>query len=204
MDTVKQRIRVTFEYDMEINPETGEIISSTLIDTIKGGTEPTKKVTRKPKKGERSEPVLTLEENKYGLNTAAVELMDVEPECKLDIKYEKRGKTTVPVIGTDEAFGTKGGNRLTKSFTVACRGSKNEELSKYGKEFLLVPHESKEGIFILRSEDGTIEKVLESAHDELELPEEEEIALPGDIDLQDLIDDENATITEVNSSMFQL
>ena len=128
--------------------------------------------------------------------------MGVEPDCKLDIKYEKRGKETVPVIGTDTAFGTKQGNKLTKSLTVACRGSKNEELSKYGTEFILVPHETKDGIFVLQNEDAKLERALD---DTLEKPDEpeEEIGLP-DIDLQDLIDDKDATITEVNSSMFQL
>ena len=123
--------------------------------------------------------------------------MGVEPDCKLDIKYEKRGKETVPVIGTDTAFGTKQGNKLTKSLTVACRGSKNEELSKYGTEFILVPHETKDGIFVLQNEDAKLERALD---DTLEKPDEpeEEIGLP-DIDLQDLIDDKDATITEVSS-----
>ena len=128
--------------------------------------------------------------------------MGVEPDCKLDIKYEKRGKETVPVIGTDTAFGTKQGNKLTKSLTVACRGSKNEELSKYGIEFILVPHETKDGIFVLQNEDAKLERALD---DTLEKPDEpeEEIGLP-DIDLQDLIDDKDATITEVSSNIFQL
>lgn len=204
MEPVKQRVKVTFEYEMEIDPETGEILSNKLVDTTRVGTDPSvKKATRKPKKGERSEPVLTLEDNKYCLNTAAVELMGVEPDCKLDIKYDKNGKTTIPVIGTDEAFGTKQGNKLTKSFTVACRGSKNEELAKYGKEFILVPHESKDGIFVLTSEDAVIEQAFDDDVENIDLPSEE-IELPGDIDLQDLIDNEDAKITEVNSSMFQL
>lgn len=80
--------------------------------------------------------------------------------------------------------------------------SKNEELSKYGTEFILVPHETKDGIFVLQNEDAKLERALD---DTLEKPDEpeEEIGLP-DIDLQDLIDDKDATITEVNSSMFQL
>lgn len=80
--------------------------------------------------------------------------------------------------------------------------SKNEELSKYGIEFILVPHETKDGIFVLQNEDAKLERALD---DTLEKPDEpeEEIGLP-DIDLQDLIDDKDATITEVSSSMFQL
>ena len=80
--------------------------------------------------------------------------------------------------------------------------SKNEELSKYGTEFILVPHETKDGIFVLQNEDAKLEKTLD---DTLEKPDEpeEEIGLP-DIDLQDLIDDKDATITEVSSNIFQL
>ena len=102
-----------------VNTETGEIKSVTFKEVKK----PSSKVT-KAKKGESPEPTLTLEENKYCLNQTAVDLMGVEPDCKLNIKYEKRGKETVPVIGTDTAFGTKQGNKLTKSLTVACRGRK--------------------------------------------------------------------------------
>lgn len=80
--------------------------------------------------------------------------------------------------------------------------SKNEELSKYGTEFILVPHETKDGIFVLQNEDAKLERALD---DTLEKPDEpeEEIGLP-DIDLQDWIDDKDATITEVSSNIFQL
>lgn len=80
--------------------------------------------------------------------------------------------------------------------------SKNEELSKYGTEFILVPHETKDGIFVLQNEDAKLERALDDTLEKLDEPEEE-IELP-DIDLQDLIDDQDATITEVSSSMFQL
>ena len=71
--------------------------------------------------------------------------------------------------------------------------SKNEELAKFGSEFTLVPHPKKDGIFILSTENVKTE----------EEEEDEEISLP-DIDLQELIDDKDAEITEVSSSMFQL
>lgn len=80
--------------------------------------------------------------------------------------------------------------------------SKNEELSKYGSEFILVPHETKDGIFILQNEDAALEEALDDTVEKRDEPEEE-IELPVDIDLQDLIDDEDAKITEVSSSMFK-
>ena len=163
--------------------------------------EKSKRKTSKSKKEESFEPFLTLEDNKYCLTQAAVDLMGVEPNCKLDIKYEKRGKETVPIIGSDEVWGTKSGNKLTKSLTVACRGSKNQELSKFGKEFTLIPHDKKEGLFILQNESTKIE-IDDEIEDLQDL--EEAISLPVDVDLQDLIDDSDADIKEVNSSMFQL
>ena len=121
--------------------------------------------------------------------------MNLEPDCKLDIKYEKDGKDYIPVIGTDEVWGTKGGNKLSKSNSVACRGSKREELLKYGTEFTIIPHTKKDGLFILKS--NTVKSEIEDLQDL-----EEEISSPIDVDLQDLLDDSD--IKEVNSSLFQL
>lgn len=191
-------VKFEFSYDTVsgefsvVNTETGEAKIS--------------KVSKKKKvvkKDESSTPKLILEDNKYSLNSAAVELLQVEPDDKLDIKYEKQGKNIIPVIGTDESFGTHGGNRLTKSFTVTFRGSKNEELAKYGIEFTLIPHDSKNGIFILKNEDSELEQSLNTAV-EKSVISNEEIELPMDIDLQDLIDDPDAEITEVDSSLFKL
>lgn len=105
-DTVSKEFSVT-------NVETGEVKSTKVV-----------KKTSKTKKEESTEPLLTLEENKYYLTPAAIELMQVEPGDKLDIKYEKQGRNSIPVIGSDEVWGTKSGNKLNKSLTVACRGRK--------------------------------------------------------------------------------
>ena len=207
MEPIIEEFTITLKYQVKVDTETGEMTTKCISRKVdKSNFEATeekpKRKTSKSKKEESFEPLLTLEDNKYCLTQAAVDLMGVEPNCKLDIKYEKRGKETIPVIGSDESFGTHSGNKLNKSLTVACRGSKNEELSKYGTEFILVPHETKDGIFVLQNEYAKLERALD---DTLEKPDkpEEEIGLP-DIDLQDLIDDKDATITEVSSSMFQL
>jgi hypothetical protein len=52
------------------------------------------------------------------------------------------------VIGTDAAFGTKGGNKLTKTNTVSFRGAANDKLAEYGTTFKIEPSED-EGIFYL-------------------------------------------------------
>jgi hypothetical protein len=126
--------------------------------------------------------------------------MGVTPDDKLDIKYEKRDKAMVPVIGTDEAFRTKGGNKLTKSNTVACRGSKNEELSKYGRVFSITPHETKEGLFVLTGDSVIAQSPTGDDNISVDDTEEE---LPFDLDLTAL-DDKDANIEEIDSSYFQL
>lgn len=128
MDPIIEEFTITLKYQVKVDTETGEMTTKCISRKIDKNIEvvdakPAKRAS-KAKKNESSEPTLTLEENKYCLNQAAADLMGVEPDCKLDIKYEKRGKETVPVIGTDTAFGTKQGNKLTKSLTVACRGRK--------------------------------------------------------------------------------
>lgn len=194
---VLESFEVKLLFNIVVDTETGEVTTKCIkksIDKLVNviDAKPKKKVS---KKQESNEPLLTLEDNKYCLTHAAAELMDVEPGDKLDIKYEKQGKNLVPVIGKDESFGSFNGNKVTKSLTVACRGNKNVELTKYGTEFLVIPHESKVGIFILQNKDAELEQILDDST-------EEEIELPMDVDLQDLIDD--GDVTEVSSSLFQL
>lgn len=204
---ITEEFTLTLQYAMKINTETGEILETKLIkrSVDKSNFEVTtpKKKASKPKKEEVSTPQLILEDNKYCLNAAAVELMQVGPDSKLDIKYEKRGNQMIPVIGTDEAFGTKGGNKLTKSNTVACRGSKNEELSKYGTEFTILAHDSKEGLFILSSGEIPISQEELNGDENIALEEDEE-PLPLDIDLPELVDDKDANVTEIDANFFKL
>lgn len=189
------------KFELIIDTETEEF-SVINVGTGEAKTVPIpKKTTKKVKKEESSSPQLILEDNKYCLNSAAIELMGVAPDDKLDIKYEKRGSTMVPVIGTDEAFGTKGGNKVTKSNSVACRGSKNEELSKYGHVFEITPHDSKDGLFILTG-DATPE-VLPAGDENIVVSESDE-DLPLDVDLSALVDEKDANIEEIDSSYFQL
>lgn len=175
-----------------VNTETGEV------KEVK-----TKKTTsKKSKKEESSEPQLTLEENKYCLNQAAVDLLGVEPEDRLCIKYKKIGKKAVPVIGTEEVFKTKGGNKLTKTNTVSCRGKANEELSTYGTVFTLTENPDGTGTFILTGdkapetpvvadeavdiEDEDIRKDLEEIGDSVatgsDAPEDEEEVEADELD----------------------
>ena len=206
MDPIIEEFTITLKYQVTVDTETGELTTKCIKRTLdksnyKVSETAPKKATKKAKREESSSPELILEDNKYYLNSAAVELMGVVPDSKLDIKYEKNGSTMVPVIGTDEAFRTKGGNKLTKSNTVACRGSKNEELSKYGKVFSLTPHATKEGLFVLTG-DATPGAV--STGDENIAINKSDEDLPLDIDLSALVDEKDANIEEIDSSYFQL
>lgn len=133
-----QRFKVLFTYEQD--DETGEIkvidreaVNDDLPKAKK--TSSSKKSTKKA--DENPEPELILEDNKYTLNTAAVELLGVEADDRLDIKFEKRDKVRIPVIGCNTAFGTQGGNRLTKSNTVSYRGKNHDLLEEYGTVFSL-------------------------------------------------------------------
>lgn len=189
---VLENFTVTLHFQVSVDTETGEVITKCVKKSIDKAVytenDKPKKVNKKVKV-EGDIPKLVLEENKYCLNQAAANLMGIAPGDKIDIKYEKIDKSIVPIIGSDSVFGTRGGNKLTQSLTVACRGSKNQELSKYGTEFTIISH--KDGLFILKNEDVKLEQAIEN---------NEEFELPDDSDIQELLD--NAT--EVKSSIFQL
>lgn len=103
-----------------VDETTGELITreATLGDfkEVKKSTSSGTR-TRKPKD---TDPVakITLLEGKIQMNNACVELVGWEPEMKIDIRFEKQGRKITPIILEDEAKG----NRLTKTFTVSCRG----------------------------------------------------------------------------------
>lgn len=192
---IAETFTVTLTFQTSVDTETGEIktecIKKSIDKVVKSAEVKVKKI--KSKKEESSDPTLILEDNKYYLNQAAINLTGYQPDDKLDIKYEKRGKEITPILGNDEDFGTHNGNRLTKTFSVAYRGSKNEELAKYGTEFLVIPHSEKEGLYILKAKVDELEQALEDTNN----------IVVEDLDLQELID-EDAQATEVPASMFQL
>ena len=177
-----------------INSETGEIKSFS----------PVKKSTTKKsvsKVDTDTIPKLTLETSKYILTQAAVDLLGVQPDDRIDIKYEKQGKRMVPIIGSNEAFGTKAGNKLTKSLTVSCRGKANEELSQYGTTFTITAHPIKEGLFILNGDKIIPEQQVD---DVVEIKEDQ-----SDVDLDSELDDllaEDSTdnITEITNFDFNI
>lgn len=154
--------------------------------------------TRKKKVDECSTPQLTLSDNKYTLNTAAVELMGVEPDAKLCIKMRKVEGQITPILGTIEAFKVKDGNRLTKSYTVACRGANNDALAAYGNIFELVANPDIEGTFILKG-DKTPTMAVEDENIDTNVPLPEGL----NVDLETLNSDIPQDAEEISGSMFE-
>lgn len=124
--------------DVTLTKESGEVVKASSPKKVKDDGDPT--------------PKIILEDNKYKLNSAAVKLLQVAPNDRLDIKYEKSGNKFIPVIGHDIDFGTGSGNKVTKSYTVACRGKAHDSLVVYGTTFTLEAHPEKSGLFILKGD----------------------------------------------------
>lgn len=146
-----------------VDTETGEIFTEERVLGEETKKEKKSSSTTRARRPKDDDPIakITLLEGKWQMNHACVELTGFEPEQKLEIKFEKKGKTTTPVLCVDE----KSGNRLTKTYTVSCRGSKNANLAEYGDVFIVEPYEGKDGYFKLKGN-------LEKEDDIIEVPEE--------------------------------
>lgn len=198
MPTVKETFILSLTYEMSVDTETGEVLETKLIDRSVNKPVKAMKATVSEAVQDDKEPKLYLEDNKCRLNSKAVSLMGISPGDKLDIKYDDGKNGSVPIIGTDEAFGTKGGNKLTKSNTIACRGSKNDELSKYGKEFVLAVHPSKAGLFVLTSEEVAVDQLVGDDNVNIDTPE------GIDLNLEGLVDDKDANVSSIDTNFFKL
>lgn len=199
MPTVKETFILSLTYEMSVDTETGKVLETKLIDrSVNKPVKAMKATANEAVQDDDKEPKLYLEDNKCRLNSKAVSLMGISPGDKLDIKYDDGKNGSVPIIGTDEAFGTKGGNKLTKSNTIACRGSKNEELSKYGKEFVLAVHPSKAGLFVLTSEEVAVDQLVGDDNVNIDTPE------GIDLNLEGLVNDEDANVSSIDTNFFKL
>lgn len=135
-------------------------------------------------------PTIFMVENKYVFNKAAIDLTGFVPGDRVDIKYEKKNDQFLPIIATDEIYGTKGGNRITQTYSVSCRGRARAKLMEYGDTFTLAKHPDKDGIFVLT---GNKEPIKE---------EVSEVEIPEDSGIDELIDDPDAKeITDFNFNL---
>lgn len=130
------RVKMLIEFDFD--PETGDYTPISR-EIIEEGAATPKKAKSVIKDDGSTEPIVILEENKLVLNSKAVEVLGAEWEDRISVIYQKHEDKLVPVIGKDEVFGCKSGNKLTKSKTVSCRGKANTKLAEHGTEFKLIP-----------------------------------------------------------------
>lgn len=130
------RVKMLIEFDFD--PETGDYTPISR-EIIEEGAATPKKAKSVMKDDGSTEPIVILEENKLVLNSKAVEVLGAKWEDRISVIYQKHEDKLVPVIGKDEVFGCKSGNKLTKSKTVSCRGKANTKLAEHGTEFKLIP-----------------------------------------------------------------
>ncbi len=178
------KMMITFDYDPETNeykPLKQEIVKDKV-----------QKATKAEEAEDSAEPQITLEANKYVLNKAAATLMGVEWENRLDIKYQpvEKGGMMFPIIGTDTAWKTKSGNKLTKSLSVSCRGNANELLSKYGDTFTVTPWKGHEGLFVMIGNKDRSEEEPTIKDDNISIREDENPV--EDLPLDTELDNEEA------------
>lgn len=162
------KITVSTEY---VDDATGEIFTDVrefLDDSIKTTKKKSSSKSSTKIDDSNPNPTLTLEDNKYTLNAAAIEALGaIAGESTIDIKNQKIGNKKYKVIGTSDTFGTKAGNRLTLKGSVSYRGKSNAELSQLGSVFTLEPHPNVDGLFLLKGDSE---------------PEEEDVLVPEDVE----------------------
>lgn len=159
-------VKLTIEY---INQETGELFTreATLGDFKEKKSSSS---TRTKKIKDDGDPVakITLLDNKIQFNKAAIDLTGFEPEMKIDVKFEKKGRIVTPVLCQD----SKTGNRLTKTYTISFRGSRHDNLAEHGDIFELIPYPDKEGYFKLKGNAPEKEDDIIDVPEEITDPEE--------------------------------
>ena len=158
-----------------VDTETGELFTkeATFGEFVEAKKASTTSRTKKPKDTDPV-PKLIVLEGKVQLNNKAVELTGFEPEMKIAIEFEKKGRQITPILFEDD----NKGNRLTKTYTISCRGSKHDNLIEYGTVFELIPYEGKPNFFKLKGD------APEKEDDIIDLPEE--IAEPDEIEEGDV------------------
>lgn len=162
-----------------VDEATGEIITreATLGDFKEITAK--KKATSSKKPKDDGDPVakVMLLNGKIQLNNSAINLTGYEPDMKIDIKFEKKGKKQIPVMMQVDS-----GNRLTKSYTISCRGSKHDNLLEHGDVFELEPYPEKDGYFYLKGNKAIEDDIIEVPQ-EISEPEDDFSDEDFDLDL---------------------
>lgn len=132
-------------------------------------------------------PIVTLESNRLVFNREALKFLNKVEGDRIGIGYGVLSDGLLhPILDLEQ------GNKITKSGTLSCRGSANEILSKYGKEFIVENIDEKFILTDLKFKEHAREKdpniVLPS------IEEEEDIQEPSSVD--DLLDELDELLEE--------
>lgn len=101
-------------------------------------------------------PDVTLLGNTIQLSKHCLEKLNVAAGDKLCIRFKD-----VPVIATPTAIGEdNGGNLITKSLTVSCRGKVGETLATFGSQF--ISELESEGYLVLKAFTAEIAEEIQS------------------------------------------
>lgn len=133
-------------------------------------------------------PVATLENNKIIFNREALKFLNKNEGDRIGIGYGVLSDGLLhPILDLEQ------GNKITKSRTLSCRGSANEILSKYGKEFIIEKLDDK---FILT--DLKFKKFTREEDPNILLPslEEEDDMGSSKLSLDDLLDELDSLSSE--------
>lgn len=128
----------------------------------------------------RTGPVVTLENNRLVFNREALKFLNKSEGDRIGISYRILSDGLLHPI-----FDLEQGNKITKSGTLSCRGSANEILSKYGKNFII---ENIDDEFVLT--DLKFKELVREEDPHIVLPSiEEEEDMQSSSDTEDLLDE---------------
>lgn len=116
---------------IDFNPETQEVVSVTVGDSVKTPT------IKKKKAEEVVDDTLTasLAGNKLTISPKLAELLKVKESDKLVVRYKQDGAFIEPFLGPPIAFNEEEGNKLTKTLSISFRGDQNIALARFGVRF---------------------------------------------------------------------
>lgn len=159
-------VNISFDY----NPETKSVTHIKVTDLTVSDTP--KKSAVKAKTGGNT---IVVNGGSLKLTQDALDQLKVSVGERLCVRFNNG-----PVVATPAAIGEiDGGNLVTKSLTVACKGKTGETLLSYGKEFNYSL--TSEGYLVLTSVDATVVENNSTS------PKEEEI--------KEVIKDEDFTLS---------
>lgn len=174
-------MEIQFLVTLDFDPETNKfkvVSQEQTKEKIKKTT--TTKITVE----ETGEGIVILEDNKICLNQCAAQLLNIKPDDRVAIQYNKGKNCLIPIIASTTTLGVSTGNKLTKGLTVSFKGKANVELAKFGSRFTLEEIPNQKNVYILRGEGSNIET---TTHDEniLEISDliEEDIPLDTKLDV---------------------